>query len=144
MRSSYDAIVVGARCAGASTALLLARAGYRVLVVDRATFPSDTVSTHIIHPRGVAALARWGLRERLAATGCPPIDTYVFDFGSLTISGARQEGTRGDGHLHGDTPNPRDAGRSDPSARRHDVEYARGLSQRAGLPAAGLVGARPW
>jgi 2-polyprenyl-6-methoxyphenol hydroxylase-like FAD-dependent oxidoreductase len=88
MRSSYDAIVVGARCAGASTALLLARAGYRVLVVDRATFPSDTVSTHIIHPRGVAALARWGLRERLAATGCPPIDTYVFDFGSLTISGA--------------------------------------------------------
>ena len=88
MRSSYDAIVVGARCAGASTALLLARAGYRVLVVDRATFPSDTASTHIIHPRGVAALARWGLRERLAATGCPPIDTYVFDFGSLTISGA--------------------------------------------------------
>jgi 2-polyprenyl-6-methoxyphenol hydroxylase-like FAD-dependent oxidoreductase len=66
----------------------LARAGYRVLVVDRATFPSDTVSTHIIHPRGVAALARWGLRERLAATGCPPIDTYVFDFGPLTISGS--------------------------------------------------------
>jgi 2-polyprenyl-6-methoxyphenol hydroxylase-like FAD-dependent oxidoreductase len=87
MNTSYDAIIVGARCAGASTALLLARAGYRVLVVDRATFPSDTVSTHIIHPRGVAALARWGLRERLAATGCPPLDTYVFDFGSLTISG---------------------------------------------------------
>ena len=61
MRSSYDAIVVGARCAGASTALLLARAGYRVLVVDRATFPSDTVSTHIIHPRGVAA--RWEVRR---------------------------------------------------------------------------------
>ena len=88
MNTSYDAIIVGARCAGASTALLLARAGYRVLVVDRATFPSDTVSTHLIHPRGVAALARWGLRERLAGTGCPPVDTYVFDFGSLTISGA--------------------------------------------------------
>jgi flavin-dependent dehydrogenase len=87
MRTSYDAIVVGARCAGASTAMLLARAGYRVLVVDRATFPSDTVSTHIIHPRGVAALARWGLRERLVATGCPPIDTYIFDFGPVTISG---------------------------------------------------------
>jgi 2-polyprenyl-6-methoxyphenol hydroxylase-like FAD-dependent oxidoreductase len=88
MSTSYDVIVVGARCAGASTAMLLARAGYHVLVVDRATFPSDTVSTHIIHPRGVAALARWRLRDRLAATGCPPIDTYVFDFGSLRISGA--------------------------------------------------------
>ena len=102
MRSSYDAIVVGARCAGASTALLLARAGYRVLVVDRATFPSDTVSTHIIHPRGVAALARWGLRERLAATGCPPIDTYVFDFGSLTISGRQEERTHGSRTVHGE------------------------------------------
>jgi 2-polyprenyl-6-methoxyphenol hydroxylase-like FAD-dependent oxidoreductase len=88
MRTSYDAIVVGARCAGASTAMLLARAGYRVLVVDRVTFPSDTVSTHIIHPRGVAALARWGLRDRLVGTGCPPIDTYVFDFGPVTLSGA--------------------------------------------------------
>jgi 2-polyprenyl-6-methoxyphenol hydroxylase-like FAD-dependent oxidoreductase len=68
--------------------MLLARAGYRVLVVDRAMFPSDTVSTHIIHPRGVAALARWGLHERLVATGCPPIDTYIFDFGPVTISGA--------------------------------------------------------
>jgi flavin-dependent dehydrogenase len=56
----YDAIVVGARCAGSSTAMLLARAGYRVLVVDRATFPSDTISTHLVHPPGVAALQRWG------------------------------------------------------------------------------------
>jgi 2-polyprenyl-6-methoxyphenol hydroxylase-like FAD-dependent oxidoreductase len=88
MRTNYDAIVVGARCAGAATAMLLARAGYQVLVADRATFPSDTVSTHIIHPRGVAALARWGLRDRLAATRCPPIETYVFDFGALTICGA--------------------------------------------------------
>lgn len=88
MRKNYDVIVVGARCAGAPTAMLLARAGYRVLVVDRATFPSDTVSTHIIHPLGVAALARWGLRERLAATGCPPIDSYIFDFGPLRINGA--------------------------------------------------------
>jgi 2-polyprenyl-6-methoxyphenol hydroxylase-like FAD-dependent oxidoreductase len=88
VRTNYDVIVVGARCAGASTAMLLARAGYRVLVVDRATFPSDTVSTHIIHPGGIAALARWGLRDRLAATGCPPIDTYVFDFGTVRISGS--------------------------------------------------------
>lgn len=85
--NSYDVIVVGARCAGSPTAMLLARAGYRVLVVDRARFPSDTISTHLIHPPGVMALRRWGLLERLTATGCPPIHTYSFDFGPFTISG---------------------------------------------------------
>jgi len=84
----YDAIVVGARCAGSPTAMLLARKGYKVLVVDRARFPSDTVSTHIVHPPGVAALRRWGLLDRVVATGCPPIDTYAVDFGPFTISGA--------------------------------------------------------
>jgi 2-polyprenyl-6-methoxyphenol hydroxylase-like FAD-dependent oxidoreductase len=84
----YDVIVVGARCAGSPTAMLLARKGYRVLVVDRATFPSDTISTHVLHPLGVAALERWGLLDRLQATGCPPIDTYAFDFGAFTISGS--------------------------------------------------------
>jgi 2-polyprenyl-6-methoxyphenol hydroxylase-like FAD-dependent oxidoreductase len=84
----YDAIIVGARCAGSPTAMLLARRGYRVLLVDRATFPSDTVSTHLIHPPGVGALRRWGLLERLVATGCPAIDRYLFDFGPFTISGA--------------------------------------------------------
>lgn len=59
-----------------------------MLVVDRATFPSDTISTHVVHPRAVAALARWGLIERLKATGCPPIHTYTFDFGPFTISGS--------------------------------------------------------
>ena len=88
MRKTYDAIVLGARCAGSPAAMLLARKGYRVLVVDRATFPSDTVSTHVIHPLGVAALARWGLLERLTKTGCPPIHTYDFDFGPIVISGA--------------------------------------------------------
>ncbi|MGH3897445.1 MAG: NAD(P)/FAD-dependent oxidoreductase, partial [Pseudonocardiaceae bacterium] len=83
----YDAIVVGARCAGSPTSMLLARAGYRVLVVDRATFPSDTISTHLVHPPGVAALRRWGLLDRLTATGCPPITTYSFDFGPFTICG---------------------------------------------------------
>lgn len=83
----YDAIVVGARCAGSPTAMLLARKGYTVLLVDRARFPSDTVSTHLIHAPGVAALDRWGLLDRLVATGCPPITTYSFDFGPLTITG---------------------------------------------------------
>ena len=88
MQQAYDAIIVGARCAGSPTAMLLARKGYRVLVVDRATFPSDTVSTHVVQPLAVAALARWGLLDRLTATGCPPIHTYTFDFGPVTISGA--------------------------------------------------------
>jgi flavin-dependent dehydrogenase len=88
MTKAFDAIVVGARCAGSPVAMLLARKGYRVLAVDRATFPSDTLSTHILHPLGVAALSRWGLRDRLAATGCPPIHTYAFDFGPFTLAGA--------------------------------------------------------
>ena len=88
MSKVYDVIIVGARCAGSPTAMLLARKGYRVLVTDRATFPSDTVSTHVVHPPGVAALSRWGLLERLTATGCPPIHTYAFDFGPFTISGS--------------------------------------------------------
>jgi len=88
MSNVYDAIIVGARCAGSPTAMLLARMGLRVLLLDRATFPSDTPSTHIVHPLGVAALSRWGLLDRLAATGCPPIDVYAYDFGPFTIAGA--------------------------------------------------------
>jgi 2-polyprenyl-6-methoxyphenol hydroxylase-like FAD-dependent oxidoreductase len=76
--NAYDVIVVGARCAGAPTAMLLARKGYRVLMVDRATFPSDTISTHLIHAPGVSALKRWGLLERVVATGCPAIQP-MFD-----------------------------------------------------------------
>jgi flavin-dependent dehydrogenase len=87
---SYDAIVIGARCAGSPTAMLLARKGYRVLLVDKATFPSDTMSTHLIHPPGVAALKRWGLLERLEATDCPPITTYSFDFGPVAVAGSPQ------------------------------------------------------
>lgn len=88
MNDTYDVIVSGARCAGSPTALLLARAGHRVLLVDRATFPSDIPSTHVLHPPGVAALARWGLEGRLAATGCPPFTRYRFDFGPLVVSGS--------------------------------------------------------
>ena len=92
MTTEYDAIVVGARCAGSPTAMLLARRGYRVLVVDRATFPSDTLSTHMIHGPGIAALGRWGLLDQVVATGCPPIETYSFDFGPFTIAGHPRAG----------------------------------------------------
>ena len=69
----YDAIVVGARVAGAPTAILLAQAGHSVLLVDRDTFPSDTMSTHLIRQEGVAMLQQWGLLERVLDTGCPKI-----------------------------------------------------------------------
>jgi flavin-dependent dehydrogenase len=87
MSKQYDAIVVGARCAGSPTAMLLARRGYSVLLLDKATFPSDTMSTHLAHPPAVAALERWGILERLEKTGCPPIKRYSFNFGPVTISG---------------------------------------------------------
>jgi 2-polyprenyl-6-methoxyphenol hydroxylase-like FAD-dependent oxidoreductase len=87
MTNDYDVIVVGARCAGSPTAMLLARRGHRVLVLDRATFPSDTLSTHVITPVGVAALDRWGLLDQVLATGCPPMETWSFDFGPLSLRG---------------------------------------------------------
>jgi 2-polyprenyl-6-methoxyphenol hydroxylase-like FAD-dependent oxidoreductase len=88
MDQTYDVVVVGARCAGSPTAMLLAQRGYRVGVVDRAEFPSDTISTHLLHPPAVDALRRWGLLDRLVATGCPPISTYTFDFGPIVIAGS--------------------------------------------------------
>jgi 2-polyprenyl-6-methoxyphenol hydroxylase-like FAD-dependent oxidoreductase len=85
---AWDAIVVGGRCAGSPTAMLLARRGYRVLLVDSAQFPSDTLSTHQLHPPGVEALERWGVLERLVATRCPAISKYTFDFGPFALSGS--------------------------------------------------------
>lgn len=83
----YDAIVVGARCAGSPTAMLLARRGYRVLLVDRALFPSDTLSTHWIWPPGVACLKHWGLWDRILAGNCPFFRTMVLDLGEFRLVG---------------------------------------------------------
>jgi 2-polyprenyl-6-methoxyphenol hydroxylase-like FAD-dependent oxidoreductase len=68
----YDVIVVGARVAGAATAMLLARKGLKVLVVDRASFPSDTISSHQLQVPGAELLNRWGLLAKLTAAGTPP------------------------------------------------------------------------
>jgi flavin-dependent dehydrogenase len=84
----YDAIIVGARCAGSPTAMLLARRGYRVLLLDRARFPSDAISTHMVWPTGVARLERWGLADAVAASGCPPIQNLRFDVGDFALTGA--------------------------------------------------------
>jgi flavin-dependent dehydrogenase len=85
----FDVIVVGARCAGAPTALLLARKGYKVLLLDRGTFPSDMpFSNHYVHQTGSARLKRWGLLDALAATNCPPIRTNHFDYGAFSLTGS--------------------------------------------------------
>lgn len=86
-RRRYDVIVVGARCAGAPAAMLFARLGFRVLLLERGRFPSDTLSTLFIHQPGVALLDRWGLRERLAATGCPPITSGLQQVGDIRVQG---------------------------------------------------------
>ena len=81
----YDVIVVGARCAGSPTAMLLARAGHKVLLVDRASFPSDTLSTHFIQLPGMVRLREWGLLDRLMATGCPPITNGRLDIDGQAV-----------------------------------------------------------
>lgn len=101
MTNTYDAIVVGARCGGSATALLLVRQGHKVLLVDRATFPSDTLSTHLVHLRGVAALQRWGVLDQVAAA-TPAIDRYSVDFGFFTVAGTPRP-TR-DGITHAFAP----------------------------------------
>jgi 2-polyprenyl-6-methoxyphenol hydroxylase-like FAD-dependent oxidoreductase len=83
----YDAIIVGGRLAGASTALLLARAGARVLVVERAARGADTLSTHALMRAGVHQLARWGVIDDVVSAGTPVLSSVVFHYpdGSLVI-----------------------------------------------------------
>ena len=82
----YDVIVVGARAAGASTALLLARKGLSVLAVDRASYGSDTLSTHTLARAGVLQLSRWGLLDRIRTAGTPVANTVVFHYGPETVT----------------------------------------------------------
>src|SRR4029453_7164971 len=86
-RHRYDAVVVGARAAGAATALLLARQGFDVALVDRHFFPSDTLSTHQIARPGVVQLHRWGLLHAVLRSGAPAIR-------QITFSGAGESVTR--------------------------------------------------
>jgi 2-polyprenyl-6-methoxyphenol hydroxylase-like FAD-dependent oxidoreductase len=83
----YDVIVIGARCAGAPTAMLLARKGYKVLLVDRATFPSDIRHGHFIHRHGPRRLHRWGLLDRIVSTNCPPVRSITYDLGDFPLVG---------------------------------------------------------
>lgn len=83
----YDAIIVGARCAGSPTAMLLAQKGYQVLLVDRDTFPSDIMSSHYIWQPGLVKLESWGLLDKVIASNCPPIPSITFDIGPLALKG---------------------------------------------------------
>jgi 2-polyprenyl-6-methoxyphenol hydroxylase-like FAD-dependent oxidoreductase len=83
----YDVIVVGTRVAGAATAILLAREGLSVLAVDRATFPSDTLSTHQVQVPGIARLRRWGVLDGVVAAGTPATRDVRFDAGAVVLDG---------------------------------------------------------
>ncbi|HET7357607.1 MAG TPA: NAD(P)/FAD-dependent oxidoreductase [Nocardioidaceae bacterium] len=84
--NDYDVVVVGARVAGASTAMLLARAGLRVALLDRSAYGSDTVSTHALMRAGVLQLSRWGLLDRVIAAGTPPVRKVAFHYaGAETV-----------------------------------------------------------
>jgi flavin-dependent dehydrogenase len=85
LKSSYDAVVVGARCAGAGTAMLLARAGLDVLVIEQGAPGKDTLSTLALMRGGVLQLARWGLLPAVKAAGTPPIETTTFHYGGEAI-----------------------------------------------------------
>jgi 2-polyprenyl-6-methoxyphenol hydroxylase-like FAD-dependent oxidoreductase len=80
MPQDFDAIIVGARAAGAATAMLLVRAGARVLVVERDAPGTDTLSTHALMRGGVMQLARWGLVPALEAAGTPPVRSTIFAY----------------------------------------------------------------
>lgn len=80
-RQRYDVLVVGARCAGAATAMLMARHGLRVLAVERSHYGADTVSTHALMRGGVLQLHRWGVLPRLRELGTPAVCTTSFHYG---------------------------------------------------------------
>lgn len=88
MNGNYDAIVVGARCAGAATAMLLARSGARVLVLERGAYGTGTLSTHALMRGGVLQLHRWGLLPTVVAAGTPLIRSTTFHYtrGEVTVA----------------------------------------------------------
>jgi flavin-dependent dehydrogenase len=79
VRSRHDVVIVGGRVAGSATAMLLAHLGHDVVIVDQASFPSDTVSTHSIARSGVVQLRRWGLVDEVLASGAPAIRQVTFN-----------------------------------------------------------------
>ena len=87
MRETVDVVVVGARCAGSSTATALARSGRRVVMLDKASFPADTISTHLLWPAGVAELDRMGALERVRRLGAPPLPEAFAAGAGMSLQG---------------------------------------------------------
>jgi 2-polyprenyl-6-methoxyphenol hydroxylase-like FAD-dependent oxidoreductase len=85
-RSRHDVAIVGGRVARSATAMLLARLGHDVVVVDQASFPSDTVSTHSIARGGVVQLRRWGLLDGVVDSGTPAIRQVTFQARGESVS----------------------------------------------------------
>jgi flavin-dependent dehydrogenase len=86
IRRRHDVLIVGARVAGSATAMLLARLGHDVVVVDQASFPSDTVSTHSIARSGMVQLRRWGLLDEILDSGAPAIRQVTFNAAGESVS----------------------------------------------------------
>ena len=87
MHSVYNIIIVGARVGGASAAMLLARKGYKVLLVDRAPYGSDLAHGHYVHKSGPRLLRKWGLLDRIIESGCAPCTSTTIDVGTFSITG---------------------------------------------------------
>lgn len=127
-----DATVTGARCAGAATAMLLARLGHKVLLLDKARFPSDV-------PRGISFTGaarcgwqRWGLLDRIERSGCPPVTRTVSDMGDFAM---QVTGVECDGVAWGYGPRRKVLDRTGPTCRTTASEgAARGARTRARQP----------
>lgn len=91
-QTKYDALVVGARCAGAAAAMLMARRGMKVLAIDRAGYGTDTISTHALMRGAVLQLHRWGVLPRLREMATPPVRSTTFHYGTEAITVAIRPG----------------------------------------------------
>ena len=83
--TTYDALVIGARCAGAATAMLMARSGLRVLAIDRGEYGADALSTHALMRAGVLQLHRWGALPKVVTAGTPSLRTATFHYGNNLV-----------------------------------------------------------
>lgn len=122
----YDVVIAGARCAGASTAMLLARHGLRVLVVDPARRGSDTLSTHALMRGAVFQLRRWGLLDAVRSSAAPAIRRTTFHYGDETIEIPIKE-RDGVGELYAPRRTVLDAALADAAAEA-GAEVVHGLS----------------
>jgi menaquinone-9 beta-reductase len=96
-RTDYDVVIVGARCAGAAAAMLMARQGFRVLAIDRGRYGSDTLSTHALMRGAVLQLHRWGVLPDVQRAGTPPVrrTTFFYDGKAVTVPIKARDGVDG-------------------------------------------------